>query len=75
MPSTNSWLKLANHWDEGLKMPSPEEMEAYFASRSRVWGNPLITKRNATLGLLKPLFADDISGELSVDFVQLAITV
>jgi len=58
------------------EQPSPEELDAFYALRSRVWGNPLITKRNATLGLLKPVFADvadDIRGALGLDFIQMTM--
>jgi cell fate (sporulation/competence/biofilm development) regulator YlbF (YheA/YmcA/DUF963 family) len=54
---------------------NPEAMEAYYALRSRVWENPLVIKREATLGMLKPLFADvtdDINEALGVDFIQLS---
>lgn len=74
--SLDAKLAELNAQQEAGELPSPEEMEAYFALRNRAWGHPLITKANATLGLLKPLFvdiADEISAELGADFVQLAL--
>ena len=73
--SLDARLAALNARQEAGELPNPDEMDAYFALRSRAWAHPLITKVNATLGLLKPVFvdvADDISAELSVDYAQLA---
>jgi len=52
-----------------------QEVEPFYALRSKYYANPLVAARNDALGALKPLLAEageQIDAQLGLDFAELA---